>query len=224
MGDGGDGRLLGIAAGDLSAFFARAWQAGRGALYPIAPRMEDASCVTLLVFFRVSGGANRSAVASLLAGQPKSIRAARQAGEDRCRDLVGQHLRRGGGGLPAQSIPEESREPRQDLSARSVGLFAASQLFLRVDDLGRLCDFRAGLAVGMAGTNFASADALFSAWHDRHRGNGSPGAADAGRGISRLPENDEHVYSVVSQERTRLNCLSNNSRFLKEPSYGLIRK
>jgi len=51
MGDGGDGRLLGIAAGGLSAFFARGWQAGRGALYPIAPRMEDASCVTLLVFF-----------------------------------------------------------------------------------------------------------------------------------------------------------------------------
>src|SRR5258706_13081916 len=27
-------------------FFARAWQAGRGALYPIAPRMEDGSCVS----------------------------------------------------------------------------------------------------------------------------------------------------------------------------------
>src|SRR5882757_4240527 len=68
MGDGGDGRLLGIAAGGLSAFFARAWQARRGALYPIAPRMEDASCVTLLVFFRVSGSANRCALAAVLAG------------------------------------------------------------------------------------------------------------------------------------------------------------
>jgi len=47
-------------------FFTRAWQAGRGALYPIAPRMEDASCVTLLVFFRVSGGANRGAVLPFL--------------------------------------------------------------------------------------------------------------------------------------------------------------
>src|SRR6267378_757622 len=110
MGDGGDGRLLGIAVSDLSAFFARAWQAGRGALYPIAPRMEDAPCVTLLVFFRISGGANRGAVAAVLAGQPKSIRAARQAGEDRRRDLVSQHLRRGGGGLPAQSIFSKSIE------------------------------------------------------------------------------------------------------------------
>src|SRR5882757_8209586 len=108
MGDGGDGRLLGIAAGGLSAFFARTWQAGRGALYPIAPRMEDASCVTLLVFFRVSGSANRGAVASLLAGQPESRRSARQAGEDRRRDLVSQHLRRGGGGLSAQSISKKS--------------------------------------------------------------------------------------------------------------------
>jgi len=48
---------------------------------------------------------------------------------------------------------------------------------------------------GMAGINFASTDALFPAWHDGYRGNGSPGAADAGRGISRLPENDQHVYS-----------------------------
>src|SRR5712672_2885694 len=82
-----------------------------------------------------------------------------------------------------------------------------------MDDLGGLCDFRAWLAVGMAGINFASADALFPARHDGHRGNGSAGAADAGCGISRLPENDEHVYSQVSQERTRLNCLSNYSRF-----------
>src|SRR5258705_1858617 len=99
MGDGGDGRLLGIAAGDLSAFFTRAWQARRGALYPIAPRMEDPSCVTFLVFFRVSGGANRGAVAAVLAGQPKPRRSARQAGEDRRRDLVGRHLPRGGCGF-----------------------------------------------------------------------------------------------------------------------------
>src|SRR6267154_1560555 len=68
MGDGGDGRLLGISAGDLSAFLARSWQAGRGALYPIAPRMEDASAVALLILFRVSGGADCRAVATVFAG------------------------------------------------------------------------------------------------------------------------------------------------------------
>ena len=82
-------------------------------------------------------------------------------GKDWRGDLACQHLRGSRCGLPAQSLPEESGEQRKNLPPRFVGLFAASKLFFRVDDLGGLRRFRAGLAVGLARADFAGADALF---------------------------------------------------------------
>ncbi len=79
--------------------------------------------------------------------------------------------------------------------------FAAPELFFRVDDLGELCDFCAGLAVGLARADFAGADAVLPAGQHRHCGHRSTSAAYARSGVPRLPEDDEHVYSVVSEEK-----------------------
>src|SRR5258708_7573935 len=123
--------------------------------------MEDAPAAALFVFLLVSGAVYGAAVVAVLAGLPQPRRAAGRGGKDWRGDLAGQHLRGSRCGLPAQSVPEESCEQRKNLPPRFVGLFAASELFFRVDDLGRLRRFRAGLAVGLARADFAGADALF---------------------------------------------------------------
>ncbi len=62
-------------------------------------------------------------------------------------------------------------------------------------------DFCAGLAVGLARADFAGADAVLPAGKHRHCGHRSASAAYARSGVPRLPEDDEHVYSMVSEEK-----------------------
>jgi len=67
-------------------------------------------------FFSSFSGANRGAVAAILAGQPKSRRAARQAGEDRRRDLVVSIC---GGPVRITSLNRFRKNPRT--AARPIG-------------------------------------------------------------------------------------------------------
>src|SRR5580704_5825460 len=97
-------------------------------------------------------------------------------------------------------ILEKSGQRGQDVSQRTLEIFAPSKLFFRLDDVGRLRRVRARLAMGMDRADFAGAGFVFPARCHRHSRDGSSGTSQPRRRVSRISAHDEFVRPVVPEK------------------------
>src|SRR5581483_6705024 len=149
-----------------------------------------------------AGTFDRALLAAVLRGRRESARCAVAVVRDRTCDLARQHRRRIAGGRAARAVPPQSAASRQDVPRGTLALFAASELFLRVDALVRVrVPLGRHTVPGVAAeSRRAGAHADDARLGQRHSVHGGAGLAFARRRLPRLPAHDEHADSLVSEK------------------------
>jgi len=207
MGDRGDGRLLGIAAGGLLVFF-HAWPASRRKGATCSWRKEWKTHLRLRFLFFYEFQAALTVVLSL----PFLLASVSPA-------VPLRRLEKIGAGIWLVSIFGEAvadfqlnrfrKRPENRGKTYRRGLWGYSRhpnYFFEWMIWVGYAIFALGSPWGWLGLISPALMLYFLTGRCWDRCYGSASAADAWYGISRLPENNQHVYSVVSEERSRQLC------------------